>query len=377
MARHGAYGHGAVAFARTGVQADDFVAMLRHLADAAAREASPSSLRGARCNVSGRVAAAAQLGMVQPDGAPGQMQVLVARLECAVKFMQDWISSISVLVCIGVLKLAVRVVALQRACFWCGFRWHYDGQIDKLTSLQWSLTNMIIQLQGLWQERASRQRAVADFLGRHRISVSLSTRVRKYIDRSQPQQIRDTNVEALRKLSTELLVDLHEEMRVPALSAHPFFVSLRAKHPHLVRELCHEALEPMLKSTDEFVFGAGEACSQMYFIVSGHVLYTGHIKDPDPRRALEGSCGVTQIQRTLHGGQWLSEAALWTGWVHRGELRVVTDCLLFTLGASGFARVISSHKLAHVFAACYARKFVETLNRGPQTDLIEAAPVDN
>eukprot|EP00927_Polykrikos_kofoidii_P065284 TRINITY_DN61066_c0_g1_i1.p1 TRINITY_DN61066_c0_g1~~TRINITY_DN61066_c0_g1_i1.p1 ORF type:complete len:409 (-),score=63.48 TRINITY_DN61066_c0_g1_i1:335-1465(-) len=375
MARPAAYGQGAVAFARTGVHADDFVAMLRHLADAAAREASPSSLRGGRPNVSGRVAAAAQLGVLSQDGQLGRMRILLARFECTAKYIQDWFSSIAFVVCIVVLKLAVRVVALHRVCM-CGCRRSNDGQVDKLTSLQWTLTNMIIQLAGLWQERSSRQRTVTEFLGKHRISVSLSTRVRKYIDRSQPQQIRDTNIDALRKLSTELLVDLHEEMRVPSLSAHPFFLSLRAKHPHLVRELCHEALEPLLKCTDEFVFGAGEACSQMYFIVSGHVLYTGHIKDPDPRRSHDGSCGVTQIRRTLHGGQWLSEAALWTGWVHRGELRVVTDCLLFTLGASGFARVISSHKSAHVFAAGYARKFVETLNRGPQTDLIEAAQVD-
>merc|ERR1712224_223009 len=116
---------------------------------------------------------------------------------------------------------------------------------------------MIIQLQGLRQEKNARHRAVGDFLGKHRVSVPLATRVRKYADRSQPKQIDDANIESLCRSCTELLVDLHEEMRIPVLSVHPFFVSLRVKHPHLVRELCYEALEPMLKSPDELVFGIG------------------------------------------------------------------------------------------------------------------------
>jgi len=100
----------------------------------------------------------------------------------------------------------------------------------------------------------------------------------------------------------------------------------------------------------------------MYVIISGQVQYI---------------CASTQPQRqTLHSGRWVSEAALWTGWVHRGELRATSDCLLFALDASGFAKVISSHKSAHAFAAQYARKFVEGLNRGLQTDIVDAGPVD-
>jgi len=106
----------------------------------------------------------------------------------------------------------------------------------------------------------------------------------------------------------------------------------------------------------------------MYFVANGNLQYTiNQQRDADPRKMPE------MVRRMLYGGQWLSEAALWTSWVHRGELRVVTDSLLLALDASGFARVISSHKAAHLLAAAYARKFVESLNRGPQTDLTEPA----
>jgi len=247
-----------------------------------------------------------------------------------------------------------------------------DGRVDKVTALHWSLTSMLVQLQGLRQEKASRRGVVRAFLSRHRISSALSIRVRRYIDHSQPQQVRESNAEMLRHASMELLVDLLEEMRVPALSLHPFFVNLRCKHPHLVRELCYEALEPILKIPEEVVFCAGEACTKMYVIISGVAQYTGHflLRDTPPGTSPQLN------RRRLHSGEWLSEAALWTGWVHRGELRTLSHCLLFALDASGFARVISSHKSAHAFAAGYARKFVEGLNRGLQTDLVEAGVVD-
>lgn len=212
---------------------------------------------------------------------------------------------------------------------------------------------------------------VQKFLSRHPISSSMSIRVRRHADRSQPQQGRDASADHFRRLSTDLMVDLLEEMRVPVLSIHPFFATLRATHPHLVGELCHEALLPMLRSPNHFVFGTGDACSHMYIIISGHVQYSANVQ----RDAALGGA-VQQVRRTLHGGQWLSEAALWTGWIHRGETRVITETLLFALDATQFAKVISSHKSAHAFAAAYARKFVEGLNRGLQTDLVDAGPVD-
>lgn len=344
-----------------GVGADEFVVMLRHLADMAS--SGHARGRGGAGRQPARIA--------QPEAvSTGRLRLLLARLECAWQSAQDTISSASVLLCLGALKSCLRVVIVHHAapCLRCGGARGKQGvQVDRMTSLHWFLTNMIVQLQGLRKEKVNRQRAVCEFLSMHRISSMLSIRVRRHLDRSQPHNVREANTETLRRLSTELMVDLLEEMRIPPLSVHPFFVNLRTKHPDLVRELCHEALRPMLRGPEEVVFFAGETCSQMYVIVSGHAQYTFQPRD---------GVGPPQVRRTLHGGQWLSEAALWTGWVHRGELRVVTDCLLFALDASGFARVISSHESAHRFAAAYARKFVEGLNRGPQTDLVEAGPVE-
>jgi len=374
---------------RTCISADDFVVMLRHLAEAHSRETSSTRSRAPRAAVSQQRAVSAvpsgSAGSANQDGAQQQTtpalwraQLVRARLENAVQDVLDFISSVSVLLCLGALKLTLRIVRVSQTIahlFERGFGGtsSSDGQVNKLTSVHWTVTSMIIQLQGLRLEMMSREKVVNDFISRHQISLPLSARVKQYVSKSQPQQICEANVEALRRLSMDLLLDLGEEMRVPAPSTHPFFISLRSKHPHLVRELCQEALQPMLKCPEEMVFFAGEQCSQMYFVANGNLQYTmSQPREQDARRPQDAA----YLRRTLSSGQWLSEAALWTSWVHRGELRVITDSFLFALDASGFARVISSHKVAHVLAASYARKFVETLNRGPQTDLMDAAPVD-
>jgi len=287
--------------------------------------------------------------------------VLLARLDRVQQGVQDAVAALAVLVCLATLSLLLRVVAIHRALGCRRLVRVPDGKVDRLTSIHWMLTNVAVQLRGLRQETAARRLAVRGFAGRLRISSPLRLRLRRYMDRLQLRPPR-ASADDERRRATELLLDLLEEMRIPALSVHPFFRSLRVKHPDLVRELCLEALLPLLRSSNETVFSTAESCSRMYVIMDGTALY---------------SCANAQLQwQTLHAGSWASEAALWTGWVHRGDLRATSDCLFLVLGAAGFAKVISGHRSAHAFAAQYARKFVEGLNRGAQNDVVDAGPVD-
>lgn len=360
---------------RSEVSADNFVAMLRHLAEAHMREAKLiNALLFQRSSSSW---ASVQRGRhprlwQKPSTPVSRFQVLRARFEGALQDIQEFFASVSYGLCLVLLKCAHRLNHTTTHIWHSLGRGSNDGNVRTLTSLHWSLTCMTIQLQGLRHERSQRQRAVGDFVKRHHISVALATRVKRYIKRSQPQQIREDNVDSLRMCLAELLTDLQLELRTPTLSAHPFFCSLQAGHPHLVRELSQQALLPLLKFPDEIVFSAHTVCERMYFIVSGYVQYT--IDASADERKASDSWAVSR--RTLHGGQWLGEAALWTSWVHCGELKVITDSLLFVLDATGFARVISAHKVAHDMARRYAKKFVEQLNGFPQSDLVDTVALD-
>jgi len=132
---------------------------------------------------------------------PGFLRRCRARSECATQDIHDWFGSIAMLVCVCVLSVVQRLVRLgQSTVCSCG-RARTDGQVSRLTSLDWWVTNMIIQLQCLRVESTRNQQDVADFLDRHRISTTLSARVKKYIGCSQPQLLKERTFICSRRFS--------------------------------------------------------------------------------------------------------------------------------------------------------------------------------
>lgn len=312
-------------------------------------------------------------GVESADPCEPMSQLFNAQLLRLQKFLQELLRDTVVLLTAMALKFFLNLVGALRAFFFCLCCFRGAGKVGPLTRRYWVLSNLLFQLNSVWRERKTQKQLAAEFLRRHQISTLLSIRLLKHINWLQPQQVRPKDPEKLRRNAMTLISELLEEMGAPPLMEHPFFRSFRSKHPKLQTQLCNEALVPIFHSGNEIVFTVGEACSMMYIIVNGSAQYAAQL--PPPRDAPVGTAG-TQVRKTLHSGHWLSEAALWTGWVHRGELRTLCDCLFFGLEAGWFARVISSQKSAHAFAASYARKFVEGLNRSIQSDITEAGPVD-
>jgi len=345
---------------------DEFVMILRHLSD-------PASLPQQRF----RERSSAKQRIKSAAGKSTLPRLFFAIFQYAVMLMQDLVRGIIMLLCVSALKLSLQVVTFTGAlckCLCCSRR---SGKVGRVTSLHWSLTNAVFQLQAEWKEKKMQQDIVASFLRRHRISSLLKIRAQKhvstYVGGFGPQQVREKDKDKVRKQSMHLVSEIMEEMGSPPLIEHSFFVSLRSKHLNLLNQLCWEALIPMFKSPSKIVFTVGESCSTMYMIVNGRTQYSAQL--PASRDAPAGSAG-TQVRKVLQSGQWLSEAALWTGWVHRGEMRTLCECFFLGLDAAKFAKVISSHKSAHAFAAGYARKFVEGLNKNVHSDITEAGPVD-
>eukprot|EP00439_Symbiodinium_sp_Y106_P069107 s2396_g11.t2 len=333
---------------RTGTAGDDFVVILRHLAD-------PASLPQQRY-MENRVARAERRG---PNGAEAKYyqgetfgQLYNASLQRTFKFMQDILQDAVVFVAIGAMKSFLVLFTVLHFFFSCLFCFRAAHKIGLLTRRHWALSNLVYQLRTLWKERKVQRQIAADFLRRHQTSQLLSIRVQRHVDWLQLHQFRPRDPEKARRNAMTLVTEIMEEMSAPPLVEHPFFRSFRHKHPKLLNQLCCEALVPVFHCSPEVVFTVGESCSMMYVIISGQSQYAAQL--PPPRDSPAGTPG-TQVRKTLQSGQWLSEAALWTGWVHRGELRTLCDCLFFGLEAGRFARVISSQKSAHAFAASYAR----------------------
>ncbi|CAK0853060.1 unnamed protein product, partial [Prorocentrum cordatum] len=242
--------------------ADEFAVVLRHLADAVDGDPQDKGARRLpRCQEAPPSGWALHGTLAWWPPCWRGLVVLLARLDRVQQGVQDAVAALAVLVCLATLSLLLRVVAIHRALGCRRLVRVPDGKVDRLTSIHWMLTNVAVQLRGLRQETAARRLAVRGFAGRLRISSPLRLRLRRYMDRLQLRPPR-ASADDERRRATELLLDLLEEMRIPALSVHPFFRSLRVKHPDLVRELCLEALLPLLRSSNETVFSTAESCSR-------------------------------------------------------------------------------------------------------------------
>lgn len=228
------------------------------------------------------------------------------------------------------------------------------------------LTNMILQLTQLREERTGMQRAVRAYLCENNISLQLSVRVKKYIDWKQRLQTKGGSSQVMEFLPKVLQMDLLEEVRGPLITGHSLFWAMRATHIRFFRLICFEGLRPATPAPREMIFSPNETCHQMYFIVTGILRYFSSreallAKNQAVEEALMSN--ETEDIVVLSNGRWLSEAVLWTHWDHRGGCMGVNDSTMLTLGSNDFAMMAKKHGPAHASGVLYARQFVAGLNR--------------
>jgi len=247
-----------------------------------------------------------------------------------------------------------------------------------------SITNLMMQLQSLREEKTHKEQVLRGYLQENRITTQLSVRVKKYLERQGDVRLRhEQQVRVLKQLPLQLLMDLHDEARTPYVTVHPFFEELRQEHPRAARHVYHEALDERLVQAGEIIFGTGDACAAMLFVSLGHLKYNhmrrGVIKkEVSPRRrpTLDswqlGQILKDKTAELVSKGQFMSEAVLWTSWEYCGDLTALEDSRLMVVDGAEFARVLRRYETALVDASIYGRKFVLHLNHTDVlSDIIE------
>mmetsp|Transcript_103178 Transcript_103178/g.160872 ORF Transcript_103178/g.160872 Transcript_103178/m.160872 type:complete len:148 (+) Transcript_103178:2-445(+) len=126
-------------------------------------------------------------------------------------------------------------------------------------------------------------------------------------------------------------------------------------------------------------FAKGDACSRMFFVVEGLLVYKWSKKSPrrsqrPPRewdvRALTSATCLLEDEELLKPKRWLSEAALWIEWENQGELIACQLCSLLALDAGDFMNVVKLFRDAWARAVLYARVFVEQLKKKRLSDVM-------
>lgn len=221
-----------------------------------------------------------------------------------------------------------------------------------------ALTSSMTRLHILASRNSFQLNVLRRYLVQNHISEKLIMRVHRNAVHALSEHQRlmsEEAVELLHLVSEPLRVELHFEMYCPVFEVHPFFEAYAEHYPHVMQKVCHTAITTLLVSAGDIIFNEGEipVHPMMYIICSGVYNY----------ESIEGVC------EELGSKQWLTEAALWTAWMHRGTFTAMSDGRVCALDAAQFQDITNhfDHPVFHPRA--YAQVFVQELNRLINKDL--------
>jgi len=236
------------------------------------------------------------------------------------------------------------------------------------SSLISSITNLMTHLRNLRSVETKHFLKLDRYLRDHCISLSLSVRIRRYLEHMIEQQHRnlpEKEVELLQKISTPLQMELRYELHFPVLSKHPLFQVYATTNRPVVHRICQEALKSVLLCAGDVLFSLGDTAWGMYIVDHGVLCYAFAATV----RHCSGS--LASLPETLKPGNWFCESVLWTPWEHRGEMRALTESGLLALEAEKFHKILFKNRTAAQQLAVYASEAVDRLNQIRRADLTD------
>jgi len=225
------------------------------------------------------------------------------------------------------------------------------------SSLVSTITNTMTKLRERNAERAIQRHLVRQYLSDARISVRLAHRIFSFLRKQGyivQSRLHEGDVAVLKELPEKTLKHLHCEVYAPALVAHPFFHRFDELDGTGFIDICHQAVSQKFASEEGEVFHYGTACTAMYIVRAGKLVYTAGRDDVDK-------------PRLVRAGERLCEAAIWLRWLHHGRLVADCRCELTMLNAAPCHKVFQRSPL---FEKCkqYAMSFLKNLIEASQND---------
>lgn len=325
------------------------------------------------------------------------------------------IHSERVVVIIGIAKLTGGVLVLNHviACLWYGFCWYGDSpqswfQPHKIadsstaflymTALHWSLTqftpasmevnpvslherifavvvivfalvtfssfvssitNAMEHLRNLNSEHTKNFSQLQRFFRNNNISMSLSSRVTRYVDYKRilaKRILSEKDVVYLQLLSQALRINVHYELNSPLFKLHPFFAAFDKQDLRCMKLICYGGVESHHASEGDILFSQGERTKQFFLVQSGALQYSHRYH------------GHTIVKE----GSWISEPVLWTSWTHMGTAHAFSESVIDALDHKKFLDFLGESAVDLSHPAHYAHLFLEhlkSLNREDLTDV--------
>jgi hypothetical protein len=214
-----------------------------------------------------------------------------------------------------------------------------------------NLTSSMTRLHMLSNYQSKQTSVLKRYLTDHSVSNGLHVRILRNAQHAlwlQGRYVPEENVELLKLVSKPLRIELHYEQYSPYILRHPFFKKYTEECPHVIRKVVHSAVGTHRVYAGDVLFHEGEIPPRpmMYFILSGSLRYISS----------SGLCTHVLSE------SWVSEAPLWTQWMHRGTLAAENECHVCVLDVGLFQEVCGQFDHPRFNPSWYASEYVNTLN---------------
>ena len=240
------------------------------------------------------------------------------------------------------------------------------------------ITNEISDIRRAHRIRSEAQHQIEDYLRTFPVTWELENGLREYLRRNTETVLVPSKQDIAKVLPEFLYRELCREALAPLLAKHEFFGSLARKFVALQYDLCHKALSDRHVSPHETLFSAGPTCESMLFVGAGTIWYRcmhGYSLETPSRPVTANSFrrrswasivpmnGMQQsFASALNKSDWICEACLWTSWNYLGRAMSETPASILCLNNKALIDVISVHKEVRTQIYLYARSFVTSLN---------------
>lgn len=197
------------------------------------------------------------------------------------------------------------------------------------------------------------------------IRLHLAKRVMQFI--SSPRRrivwVTEDDVACLKTMPRSLLIELRHGMYSKVLSPHALFRLLGDACHALMLEVCNSAVKETTTDVGDTVFRCFAPGAGMYFVVHGSFDY----REGELFLQVGGS---GDSQTLLSRGEWLSEAALWCQWEHRGLLASVTPGSIALVHADAFRLAVGAHRSSLHLVRRYAGHFSRRMKAASLEDAV-------
>ena len=160
--------------------------------------------------------------------------------------------------------------------------------------------------------------------------------------------LKDSDANGLRLLSSSLRAELRFDMFGRHLIKHSLFRLWHDLSKSFAQDICVSAVEVKHLPADSDLFLAGSAADVAYCQITGSLNYV-----QDPESSVVKDAVVKLVDPTV----WLSEAALWTKWIHVGTAVAVRHSKLIAVNAEEVLRCLPKHRLIHEVSQEYSIQF--------------------